>query len=111
MRIPRDSFANFVSELSQDTQANVDKCRENLLVSRTSREGLNVFKKNLQIFQQNTREPVARLSYDVRASHGILSPRKFGKFTMRQFRDTRTNFVRQSRDSLEKTCEQLATIC
>ena len=63
----------------------------------------------------------ARLSCDVRASVANLSPRNFGEFTMRTFRDTRTNVVRmshesrasvaqRSRDSLEKTCEHLWTI-
>ena len=39
------------------------------------------------------------------------SPKNIGEFTiMLKFRDTRSNVVRQSRDSLEKTCEQLANI-
>ena len=44
-----------------------------------------------------------RLSRDIRASVANLSPRNFGEFTMRNFRDTRTTVARQS-------CENLATI-
>ena len=52
----------------------------------------------------------ARRSRDVRASVANLSPRNFGEFTMRNFRDTHMNVVRWWHDSLEKTCEHLATI-
>ena len=38
-------------------------------------------------------------SYDIHASVANLSPRNFGEFTMRQFRDTRTNVVRMPPDS------------
>ena len=60
----------------------------------------------------------ARLSCDVRASVANLSPRNFGKFTMQNFRDTRTHVARVSHDGratvlrkpLAKTsCENLAT--
>ena len=47
-----------------------------------------------------------RRSRDVRASVANLLLRNFGEFTMRNFRDTRTNVVRVShngRDSLAKT--------
>ena len=47
-----------------------------------------------------------RRSRDVRASVANLSPRNFGEFTMQNFRDTRTNVARVSRQS----CENLATI-
>ena len=46
---------------------------------------------------------VARRSCD-------LSPGNFGKFTMRNFCDTRVIIVRLSYDGLEKTWEHLATI-
>ena len=44
-----------------------------------------------------------RRSHDIRASVANLSPRNFGEFVMRNCRDTRTNVVRRSRDSLAKT--------
>ena len=53
---------------------------------------------------------IVRQSSDVRASVANLSPRNFDEFTMRKFRDTSTNVARQSRDSLDKTFEHLATI-
>ena len=39
-----------------------------------------------------------RRSHDVRASVANLSPRNFSEFTIRNFRDTRTNVVRVSHD-------------
>ena len=54
---------------------------------------------------------VVRLSFDVRVSVAILSPRNFGEFTTRQFRDTCTNVVRQSHDSLEKACKHMMETC
>ena len=68
---------------------------------------------NLRFFHQNMsqdcRATVVRQSYDVRASVANLSPLNFGEFTLRKFRNTRTNVVRQSLDSLDKTCEHIAT--
>ena len=87
-------------------------CRE--LVAKWSR-----FKTCLKLlcdffFRQNMsldcRAIVWRQSYDVRASVANMSPRNFREFTMRKFRDFRMNVVRQSLDSLENTCEHLATI-
>ena len=104
MRISRDCFANFVADF-RTTFARVSReCRENFLVSRTSRElvakFLNMFKNFVGI---NSPKHFARLSRDcrttvVRASVANLSPRNFGEFTMRNFRDTRTNVVRVSHD-------------
>ena len=73
-------------------------------MSRTRREldakVLNMFKNFMRNFSpnisQDCRATVVRRSLDVRASVANLSPRKFGEFTMRNFRDTRTNVVRQS---------------
>ena len=50
------------------------------------------------IFSQNIREPVARLSYDVPVSVANLAPQNFGEFTVQQFQDTRTNVMRKMRD-------------
>ena len=54
------------------------------------------------------------LTCDVRASVVNLSPQNFGKFTMQNFLDTRSNVVQVSYDChatvLRKTCEHLATI-
>ena len=60
--------------------------------------------------QADCRAIVWRQSYDVRANVANMPQRNFGEFTMRKFLDTRIIVVRQSRDSLENTCEHLATI-
>ena len=51
-----------------------------------------------QNISQDCRATVVRRSCDVRASVANLSPRNYGEFTMRNFRDTRTNVVRVSQD-------------
>ena len=54
----------------------------------------------------------ARLSHEVRASVANLSPQNSGEFTMRNFRDIRTNVARVSHDGrvtvLRKPCDYLA---
>ena len=92
------------------------ECRENFHVSRTSRElvakVLNMFKNWMRFFFFKIfRKTVARLSCDgrdVRANVANLSPRNFGEFTMRNFRDTRTNVVRVSQDSRATVLRQHA---
>ena len=78
-------------------------------MSRTSREPvakvLNMFKNWMQIFFPKY---FARLSRDVRANVANLSPRNFGEFTMRNFRDTRTNVVRVSHDGRATVLRQHA---
>ena len=68
-------------------------------MSLTSRELVakffNMLKNFMRIFSPKY---FARLSRDVRASVANLSPRNFGEFTMRNFRDTRTNVARVSHD-------------
>ena len=75
------------------------ECREDFLVSPTSRElvekFLNMLKNFMRIFSPKY---FARLSRDVRASVVYLSPRNFGKFTMQNFCDTLTNVARVSHD-------------
>ena len=60
------------------------------------------------------RELVAKVLNMFKNFMRIFSPKYFTRlsreFTMRNFRDTRTNVARRSRDILEKTCEYLATI-
>ena len=51
---------------------------------------------------------VVRRSFDVRANVANLSPRNFGEFTMRNFRDTRTNVVRVSHDGRATVLRQHA---
>ena len=79
-------------------------------MSRTSRELVAKFFNMLKIFMRffspkyfarlsrDGRATVARRSRDVSASVANLSPRNFGEFTMRNFRDTRTNVARVSHD-------------
>ena len=69
-------------------------------MSRTSRELVakffNMLKNCMRIFFSKIFCNI--LSRDVRASVANLSPRNFGEFTMRNFRDTRTNVARVSHD-------------
>ena len=70
-------------------------------MSRTSLElvakFLNMLKNFMRIFSPKY---FARLSRDSRATFHVsvanLSPRNFGEFTMRNFRDTRMNVARLS---------------
>ena len=68
-------------------------------MSGTSREVVakffNMLKNFMRIFSPKY---FARLSRDSHASVANLSPRNFGEFTMRNFRDTRTNVARHSYD-------------
>ena len=92
-------------------------------MSRTSRElvakVLNkldaiFFPKYFARLSRDCRATVARRSCDVRANVANQSPRNFGEFTMRNFRDTRTNVVRVSHDGratvLRQHGEKLVTI-
>ena len=74
----------------------------NFHVSQTSHEGF-IHSPKYSLIRRKT---VARLSYDVCASVANMSPRNFDTCTMRHFCITRTNAVRHSCDSLEKTWEQ-----
>ena len=68
-------------------------------MSRTSREVFqHVEKFYANFFSKIFRKTVARQSCDGRATVANLSPRNFGEFTMRNFRDTRTNVARVSHD-------------
>ena len=65
MSISRDCFANFVADFRTTFVRVSRKCRENFLVSQTSRElvakFLNMFKNFMRIFSQKY---FARLSRD-----------------------------------------------
>ena len=98
-------FCEFCRGLSHDIRASVVRifiCRE--LVAKV----LNMFKILCDFFfRQN-------ISQDCRATFVRVSPRNFGEFTIAKFSrhsyECRASVVRRSRDSLEKTCEHLATI-
>ena len=68
---------------------------------RTSRElvakVLNIFFR--QNMSQDCRVTVVQQSYDVHASVANMSPRNFGEFTMRKFRDSRTIVARMQYNS------------
>ena len=115
MRISRDYFANFVADF-RTTFARVSReCRENFLVSRTSRElvakFLNMFKNFMGI---NSPKHFARLSRDCRATVvrrscecRELVAAKFwriynAKFSRHSY-ECRASVARRSRDSLAKT--------
>ena len=115
MRISRDCFANFVADF-RTTFARVSReCRENFLVSRTSRElvakFLNMFKN---FMGNNSPKHFARLSRDCRATVvrrscecRELVAAKFwriynAKFSRHSY-ECRASVARRSRDSLAKT--------
>ena len=115
MRISRDCFANFVADF-RTTFAQVSReCRENFLVSQTSRElvakFLNMFKNFMGI---NSPKHFARLSRDCRATVmrrscecRELVAAKFwriynAKFSRHSY-ECRASVARRSRDSLAKT--------
>ena len=115
MRISRDCFANFVADF-RTTFARVSReCRENFLVSRTSRElvakFLNMFKNFMGI---NSPKHFTRLSRDCRATVvrrscecRELVAAKFwriynAKFSRHSY-ECRASVARRSRDSLAKT--------
>ena len=93
MRISRDCFANFVADF-RTTFARVSReCRENFLVSRTSRELVTKFLNMFKNFM------------------GINSPKHFARLS----RDGRATFVRVSRTCRRKIlanlqCEIFATL-
>ena len=122
MRISRDCFANFVADFCTTFVRVSRECRENFHVSRTSRElvakVLNMFKNFIRIFSPKY---FARLSRDCRATVARLSCEccepvavKFWRINnakcSRHSYEWRASFARRSRDSLETTCENLATI-
>ena len=115
--------SRLLRELSRGTFARHScECRENFHVSRTSRElvakVLNMFKNWMRIFSPKY---FARLSRDCRATVARLScecrepvAAKFwqiynAKFSRHSY-ECRASVARRSHDSLETTCEKLATI-
>ena len=120
MRISRDCFANFVAYLRTTFVRVSHECREDFQVSRTSRElvasFLNMFKNFMRFFSPKY---FARLSRDSRATfvrvsrtcrREILTNSQCEIFATLVLMSCECH-VRRSRDSLEKTCEHLATNC
>ena len=118
MRISRDCFANFVADFCTTFIRVLCECRENFHVSRASRElvakGFNMFKNFMRNFSSKY---FARLSHDCRATFVRVSRTCRGENLANlqceifgHSYECRASVVRRSRDSLEKTCEQLTTI-
>ena len=115
MRISRDCFANFVADFRTTFERVSRECRENFLVSRTSRELVakffNMLKNFMRIFSPNY---FARLSRDCPATVARRScecrelvAAKFwriynAKFSRHSY-ECRASVARRSRDSLVKT--------
>ena len=115
MRISRDCLANFVADFRTTFVRVSRECRENFLVSRTSRELVakifNMLKNFMRIFSQKY---LARLSRDGRVTF-VRVPRtcrceilanllcEIFATLVRMSRECRTTVARQS-------CENLATI-
>ena len=98
------------------------ECRENFHVPRTSREMvakvLNMFKNWMRIFSpkyfarlsRDGRATVARRSCECRKPVAAKFWRIYNAKFSRHSYECRASVARRSRDSLETTCEKLATI-
>ena len=95
------------------------ECRENFHVSRTRRElvakVLNMFKKLMRIFfakniSQDCRATVLRRSCDGRATFVRVSQTCRREILANLRCEIFATLARRSRDSLENTCKNLATI-
>ena len=91
------------------------ECRENFHVSRTSRElvakVLNMFKNWMRFFFPKIfRKTVVRRSCECREPVAAKFWRIYNAKFSRHSYECRASVARQSRDSLETTCEKLATI-
>ena len=122
MRISRNYFANFVAELRTTFVRVSHECRGNFHVSRTSRElvakVLNMFKNFMRIFSpkylaglsRDCLATVARRSCECREPVAAKFWRIYNAKFSRHSCECRASVARRSCDSLEKTCENLATI-
>ena len=115
MRISRDCLANFVADFRTTFVRVSRECRENFLVSRTSRELVakffNMLKNFMRIFSPKyfarlsrvCRATVARRSYKCR---GLVAAKfwriYYAKFSRHSY-ECRASVARRSRDSLAKT--------
>ena len=114
MRISRDCFANFVADFCTTFVRVSHECRENFHVLRSSRElvakVLNMFKNFMRFFSTKY---FAKLSRECRATvaRRLCECREpvAAKFWRHSY-ECRASVARRSRDSLETTCENLATI-
>ena len=111
MRISRDCFANFVADF-RTTFARVSReCRENFLVSRTSRELVSKFLNMLKILWelirqnilQDCRATVVRRSCECRELVAAKFWRIYNAKFSRHSYECRASVARRSRDSLAKT--------
>ena len=115
MRISRDWFANFVADFRTTFVRVSRECRENFLVSRTSRElvakFLNMFKNLMRIFSpkyfarlsRDCRATVARRSCECRELVTAKVWRIYNAKFSRHGYECRASVTRRSRDSLAKT--------
>ena len=115
MRIPRDCYANLVAALSLDIRASVVRiftCRE--LVANWSRRFQTCLKIGCeffpQIISQDCRATVARRSCECREPDAAKFWQIYNAKISRHSYECRASVARRSRDSLETTCEKLATI-
>ena len=115
MRISRDCLANFVADFRTKFVRVSRECRDNFLVSRTSRELVAKFFNMLKNFMRFfSPKYFARLSRDCRATvarrscecRGLVAAKfwriYYAKFSRHSY-DRRASVARRSRDSLAKT--------
>ena len=111
MRISRDCFANFVAGFRTTFVRVSHECRENFLVSRTSRELVakffNMLKNFMRFFLQNIsqgcRATVVRRSCECRELVAAKFWRIYNAKVSRHSYECRASVARRSRDSLAKT--------
>ena len=115
MRISRDCFANFVADFRTTFVRVSRECRENFLVSRTSRELVakffNILKNFMRIFSPkyfarvsgDCRATVARRSCECRELVAAKFWRIYNAKFSRHSYECRASVARRSRDSLAKT--------
>ena len=111
MRISRDCFANFVADFRKTFARVSRECRENFLVSRTSRElvakFLNMLKILWELIRQNIsqdcRATVVRRSCECRELVAAKFWRIYNAKFSRHSYECRASVARRSRDSLAKT--------
>ena len=115
MRISRDCFANFVADIRTTFVRVSRECRENFLVSRTSRELVakffNMLKNFMRIFppkyfarlSRDCRATVARRSCECRELVAAKFWRIYNAKFSRHSYECRASVARRSRDSLAKT--------
>ena len=114
MRIPRDCYANLVAALSHDIRASVVRI---FTCCELAAKVLNMFKNWTRIFfpkyfarlSRDCRATVARCSCECREPVAAKFWQIYNAKFSRHSYECRASVAQRSHDSLETTCEKLAT--